>query len=177
MDLLYLARLNEDSEIVHYATTFISEISSQYDEKLSAFEKRFEKGEEDLDLLTEYCDFMEDYLSKELLSKQMEGLLRKEYEERLLQKLSHGTTATDLVRVIHNELALGFYDLAQKHLTQLSIKSHADDVYYLYLEYYYQTGQFAEFKNMIREMQGKQVVLSKDKQDLLNFWQGKEVMA
>ncbi|MFR8789256.1 MAG: hypothetical protein ACLVGT_06805, partial [Streptococcus salivarius] len=45
MDLLYLARLNEDSEIVHYATTFISEISSQYDEKLSAFEKRFEKGE------------------------------------------------------------------------------------------------------------------------------------
>ena len=177
MDLLYLARLNEDSEIVHYATTFISEISSQYDEKLSAFEKRFEKGEEDLDLLTEYCDFMEDYLSKELLSKQMEGLLRKEYEERLLQKLSHGTTATDLVRVIHNELALGFYDLAQKHLTQLSIKSHADDVDYLYLEYYYQTGQFAEFKNMIREMQGKKVVLSKDKQDLLNFWQGKEVMA
>ena len=52
MDLLYLARLNEDSEIVHYATTFISEISSQYDEKLSAFEKRFEKGEEDLYLLT-----------------------------------------------------------------------------------------------------------------------------
>ncbi|MFQ7176101.1 MAG: hypothetical protein ACLRQO_05530 [Streptococcus salivarius] len=38
----------------------------------------------------------------------MEGLLRKEYEERLLQKLSHGTTAKDLVRVIHNELALGF---------------------------------------------------------------------
>lgn len=72
MDLLYLARLNEDSEIVHYATTFISEISSQYDEKLSAFEKRFEKGEADFDLLTEYCDFMEDYLSKELLSKQME---------------------------------------------------------------------------------------------------------
>ena len=70
MDLLYLARLNEDSEIVHYATTFISEISSQYDEKLSAFEKRFEKGEADFDLLTEYCDFMEDYLSKELLSKQ-----------------------------------------------------------------------------------------------------------
>ena len=70
-------------------------------------------------------------------------------------------------------LTLGFYDLAQRHLTQLSIKSNADDVYYLYLEYYYQTGQFAEFKNMIREMQGKQVVLSKDKQDLLNFWQGK----
>ena len=39
-----LARLNGDSEIVHYATTFISEISSQYDEKLSAFEKRFGKG-------------------------------------------------------------------------------------------------------------------------------------
>ena len=177
MDLLYLARLNEDSEIVHYATTFISEISSQYDEKLSILEKRFEEGTPDLDLLSEYCDFMEDYLSKGLLSKQMEGLLRKEYEERLLQKLSHGTTAKDLVRVIHNELALGLYDLAQKHLTQLSIKSNADDVYYLYLEYYYQTGQFAEFKNMIREMQGKQVVLSKDKQDLLNFWQGKEVMA
>ncbi len=177
MDLLYLARLNEDSEIVHYATTFISEISSQYDEKLSVLEKRFEEGTPDLDLLSEYCDFMEDYLSKGLLSKQMEGLLRKEYEERLLQKLSHGTTAKDLVRVIHNELTLGFYDLAQRHLTQLSIKSNADDVYYLYLEYYYQTGQFAEFKNMIREMQGKQVVLSKDKQDLLNFWQGKEVMA
>ncbi|MFR2192507.1 MAG: hypothetical protein ACLS5G_05015 [Streptococcus sp.] len=32
------------------------------DEKLSAFEKRFEKGEADFDLLTEYCDFMEDYL-------------------------------------------------------------------------------------------------------------------
>ena len=112
MDLLYLARLNEDSEIVHYATTFISEISSQYDEKLSILEKRFEEGTPDLDLLSEYCDFMEDYLSKGLLSKQMEGLLRKEYEERLLQKLSHGTTAKDLVRVIHNELTLGFYDLA-----------------------------------------------------------------
>ena len=48
MDLLYLARLNEDSEIVHYATTFISEISSQYDEKLSAFEKLFERVKQTL---------------------------------------------------------------------------------------------------------------------------------
>lgn len=37
-------------------------------------------------ILTEYCDFMEDYLSKELLSKQMEGLLRKEYEGTSLAK-------------------------------------------------------------------------------------------
>ena len=92
-----LSSLNRGTiEIVHYATTFISEISSQYDEKLVLWET-FEKGEADFDLLTEYCDFMEDYLSKELLSKQMEGLLRKEYEERLLQKLSHGTTAKNLV--------------------------------------------------------------------------------
>ena len=177
IELLEKARMNEDVEVVHYAITAMVELSKDYDSKLQTFERTYAAAPEDPVVLDEYCDFMEDYLSKELLSKQMEGLLRKEYEERLLQKLSHGTTAKDLVRVIHNELALGLYDLAQKHLTQLSIKSNADDVYYLYLEYYYQTGQFDEFKNMIREMQGKQVVLSKDKQDLLNFWQGKEVMA
>ena len=48
-----------------------------------------------------------------------------------LAKLSHGTTAKDLMRVIHNELALGLYDLAPAFV-QLSIKSNADDVLFVF---------------------------------------------
>lgn len=44
IDLLFLARQDEDTEVVHYATTLIAEISRQYDIRLQTLDKSIRKS-------------------------------------------------------------------------------------------------------------------------------------
>ena len=46
-ELLFLARKDEDTEVVHYATTLIAEVSRQYDIRLQKLNKRYHQNPDD----------------------------------------------------------------------------------------------------------------------------------
>ena len=64
IDLLFLARQDEDTEVVHYATTLIAEISRQYDIRLQTLDKKYQENPSDYRILAEYCAVLAAYLQK-----------------------------------------------------------------------------------------------------------------
>ena len=64
--LLHQARLNEDVEVVHYATTILSELTAKYDERLRQLEERVQKEPNSLERHCEYANFLERYIDSEI---------------------------------------------------------------------------------------------------------------
>lgn len=77
------ARMNEDVEVVHYAITAMVELSKEYDSKLQELERLHQISPEDPEVMEQYCEFMEEYLSQGLLEEQIERVQRQRYEQLL----------------------------------------------------------------------------------------------
>lgn len=89
VELLKQARMNEDVEVVHYAITAMVELSKEYDSKLQELERLHQISPEDPEVMEQYCEFMEEYLSQGLLEEQIERVQRQRYEQLLEKKLKH----------------------------------------------------------------------------------------
>ncbi len=61
-DLLQQARMDNDSEVVHYASTALSQITKEADLKLQKQEQRYASAPDDAAVLEKYCDYLESYL-------------------------------------------------------------------------------------------------------------------
>lgn len=171
LDLLFLARHSEDHETAHYATTMIAEVSRQYEKQLSDFERQFSDKQQDLEFLDAYADFMEDYLSKDLLSRQMARLLRRDFRNLLLARLSLTEEKKTLFRLAQNELALEDYKLTKQYLDR-ALKNYPKEgaVYLLGLEYYYRQRDGVGFQQLLSQMQHASLVLSQQEQEQISFW-------
>lgn len=77
VELLKQARMNEDVEVVHYAITAMVELSKEYDSKLQELERLHQISPEDPEVMEQYCEFMEEYLSQGLLEEQIERVQRR----------------------------------------------------------------------------------------------------
>ena len=65
-DLLQQARMDNDSEVVHYASTALSQITKEADPQLQKQEQRYASAPDDATVLEEYCDYLESYLKAAL---------------------------------------------------------------------------------------------------------------
>ena len=87
-DLLQQARMDNDSEVVHYASTALSQITKEADLKLQKLEQRYAAAPDDAAVLEEYCNYLESYLkdgfvqgrAAEIQRHQLEQLLKKRLE-------------------------------------------------------------------------------------------------
>lgn len=83
-DLLQQARMDNDSEVVHYASTALSQITKEADLQLQKQEQRYASAPDDATVLEEYCDYLESYLESgfvqgkaaEIQYHQLEQLLK-----------------------------------------------------------------------------------------------------
>lgn len=112
-DLLQQARMDNDSEVVHYASTALSQITKEADLKLQKLEQRYAAAPDDAAVLEEYCDYLESYLkdgfvqgrAAEIQSHQLEQLLKKR-----LENLDGRRSCTLECRLAEVQLSLAEYD-------------------------------------------------------------------
>lgn len=82
--LLQQARLNSDSEVVHYASTALAQISKEADLTLQKHEQQHASDPDAPDILCSYCDYLESYIESgyvqgraaEIQQRQLERLLK-----------------------------------------------------------------------------------------------------
>ncbi len=172
IDLLFLARQNDDTEVVHYATTLIAEISRQYDIRLQALEKKHQDNPTDYRVLAEYCAVLEAYLQKDLVTKRMGELLRKDYSNLLEKKLHQKEQLSDYIKLIENDFLLKRYERVKEYLDFVSQKwPHQEAIYMLYLRYYFETRQGERLEELVETIQSGSIYLSKENRERLAFWQ------
>ena len=172
IDLLFLARQDEDTEVVHYATTLIAEISRQYDIRLQTLDKKHQENPSDYRILAEYCAVLAAYLQKNLVTKRMEEVLRKDYSYLLEKKLQQKEQLSDYVKLIENELLLKRYESVEKYLNTISQKwPQQEEIYMLYLRYYFETRQGERLEELVEAIKNGSIYISKANQERLAFWQ------
>lgn len=172
IDLLFLARQDEDTEVVHYATTLIAEISRQYDIRLQTLDKKHQKNPSDYRILAEYCAVLAAYLQKNLVTKRMEEVLRKDYSHLLEKKLQQKEQLSDYVKLIENELLLKRYESVEKYLNTISQKwPQQEEIYMLYLRYYFETRQGERLEELVEAIKNGSIYISKANRERLAFWQ------
>lgn len=172
IDLLFLARQDEDTEVVHYATTLIAEISRQYDIRLQTLDKKHQENPSDYRILAEYCAVLAAYLQKNLVTKRMEEVLRKDYSNLLEKKLQQKEQLSDYVKLIENELLLKRYESVEKYLNTISQKwPQQEEIYMLYLRYYFETRQGERLEELVEAIKNGSIYISKANRERLAFWQ------
>jgi hypothetical protein len=88
LDVLLVARNNEDVDTTHYATIQISKIQRQFQLKLQNFAAEFEKDADNQALLDEYIDLLETYLESALPEQSILKHQRRVYARLLDKKLN-----------------------------------------------------------------------------------------
>ncbi len=108
LDVLMVARNDEDVDTTHYATIQISKIQRQFQLRLQKLAADFEKRPNDAALLDEYIDLLDTYLQSPLPEK---GILRHQrdvYAKLLDQKLALDMEDKEtLVRKLRNCTDIG----------------------------------------------------------------------
>jgi len=123
LDVLMVARHNEDADTTHYATIQISKIQRQFQLDLQKYAQTFEQNPNNLVLMNEYIDLLGRFLDSGLPEESILRHQRNVYANLLEQKLSIVPNDHDtLIRKLRNCVAFKNYpvtleviELLQKH--------------------------------------------------------------
>lgn len=175
-DLLQQARMDSDSEVVHYASTALSQITKEADLKLQRQEQRYAAAPDDADVLEEYCDYLGSYLESgfvqgkvaEIQYHQLEQLLKKRLENR------NGRRSCTLeCRLADVQLSLAEYDRAEKTLEDLVTHwPQRETPWLLRLRLAAALRDGAAIRETLRQIEEKEVYLSAKGRETVRFWQG-----
>ncbi|WP_454919515.1 hypothetical protein, partial [Abiotrophia defectiva] len=105
--LLQQARMNEDVEVVHYATVMLAELHKEYDLKIQDLKQELLKQPDDITILEQLCLELEDYLASGLVAGKFAESSRRQYIDLLRRKVAISHKLKDYLRLGGQYLALG----------------------------------------------------------------------
>lgn len=176
-DLLQQARMDNDSEVVHYASTALSQITKEADLKLQKLEQRYAAAPDDAAVLEEYCDYLESYLkdgfvqgrAAEIQSHQLEQLLKSGWK-----------ILTDAVAVCWN----AGWQRCSSVLRSMTAQKNAGRAYGALapargtVDALPAAGSSAArwggYPKTLGQIEEKEVYLSAKGREIVRFWQGKQ---
>lgn len=175
VDVLLLARMNEDVEVVHYATTALAELSKRYDAQLLRLDSEWRKYPDDRRLLCEYCDVLQRYLKQGIAEGQHEIDQRKKYSELLKQRLETEQTPQLFCELITNEMELGHYAAAKHAISEMERRwPQLSKCGMLKIGLYARSGQGDALQREIRTMKSQDIYISHEDRKRLEFWELKK---
>lgn len=150
LDVLLVARENADVEITHYATTTISKIRSDYQNKLKRLSSKVTDISSAPDgLLNDLIKEMVDFIHSGLLEDNLLLVQRAKLNEYLSEKLKRDPfNESAIYQKIENHLALGEYNEPKTLIMDLlSMKPNNETVWHEAIEYCLQANDpvFFEF--------------------------------
>ena len=171
IELLHQARMNEDVDVVHYATTAMAELQKEYDLKLQKLEQRYSTHPDDPKILNEYCEFLCRYI-EQVGEGQMEVMQRNQYAQLLQKKLEHKLEQKTCVQLAENYLKLEDYGKAKEILDIMKKNWPKREEYWLLkTQYYAKQKRGKELLETVREVERQHIYLSTEAKEELAFWQ------
>lgn len=127
LDLLLVARFNEDTETAHYAASTIMELQRQLQMALQQQQAEVIRDKTNLEKHRAYLLLMEKYCSSGLLEGQLLRRQRLMLAESLEEALALGNDEELMTMAVHNYLALGeAFEARQKAERMLALWPHAE---------------------------------------------------
>ena len=175
MPLLQKARMNEDSEVAHYAATAMAQISKEEDEKLLKASERYAQNPEDERAMKEYTRCLGEYLEHDTAQGRAAELKRRQYIQLLKKQLSDPPELCELNRLASAQLDSGDFDGAKQSIDRML--SHApsrEEAWLLLLRLYGQKKDGEGIRKTLKDMEETQVYLSAQAKEAVEFWKGSQ---
>ena len=176
-DLLQQARMDDDSEVVHYASTALAQISKEADLKLQKQEQRYAAAPQDAAVLEEYCDYLESYLDGGFVQGKAAEIQRRQLEQLLKKRIAglDGRRSYTLeCKLAAAQLALAEYDRARETLDGLTARwPQRETPWLLHLRMAAALGSGDSIRETLRQIEEKEVYLSAKGRETVRFWQGR----
>lgn len=171
-DLLQQARMNEDSEVVHYAATAMAQISKQADLTLQQQEARYAANPQDKNVLAEYCDYLQQYLDSGLVQGRAAEIQRRQLVQLLQKRLADAPNYRLGCRVAAVQLDLQEYDAAGQTLAELTRqRPQQEAAWLLRLRSAAACHDGNQLQEILHSMAENHVYLSAQGRETVRFWQ------
>lgn len=171
LDILQKAKTNDDTEVVHYASTAIMELYNEYDLRIQEMEQRYRNQREDPQVLEDYIDLLEEYMGHGLAEGRRLELVRSQYTHLLQKKVKESGDSESYRRLIQGEIASHQEAEAYRLIEEMKRKwPRREDPWLLLIEYYAQEKQGDKLKQTLQEMKEKKIYLSSAGKRTVAFW-------
>lgn len=170
------ARMNDDTEVVHYAVTALTELQKEYDLKFQELDWEMEKNPQSRDILDRYLDLLNRYLASGIPEGSEKELKLRTYSGMLEKKLKEEEDDLTLwKRKAEADLQIGEYEQANEEIRKILEKWERNEAGYLLLiQYYSAILNRAGIDKTLGLMERKQIHLSPEGRQTVRFWKKDE---
>ncbi|MCI8455161.1 MAG: hypothetical protein HFE84_11195 [Lachnospiraceae bacterium] len=168
------ARMNDDTEVVHYAVTALTELQKEYDLKFQELDRRMAEKPEKEELLDSCLALLEQYIGIGLLEGNAKSVQMQRYSGLLEKKIRSGRAELSwYLKKIDADLNLGEYDHAYAAIETVLARWPKEEGGYLRLIRYYSHAQNrAGIDHVLNMLHRRNVFLSPEGRSVVRFWGG-----
>ena len=170
------ARMNDDTEVVHYAVTALTELQKEYDLKFQELDWEMEKNPKSRDILDRYLELLNRYLASGIPEGSERDLKLRTYSNMLEKKLEEEKDNLMLwKRKAEADLQIGEYELANEEIRKILEKWEKNETGYLLLiQYYSAILNRAGIDKTLAVLEKKRIHLSPEGRQAVRFWRRNE---
>ena len=169
--VLNQARMNDDAEVVHYATTAMASLSKEYELKLQDLSSQYAENPMKEGLLDEYIDFLDSYISSGMISGQFLEIQQRTYQQLLTEKANVAQKIEDYAALARSFLETKDYSQADVVLSAMEKNWPENDTCFLLrFRYYYETGSGSNINRMIKMVTEGEGFYSRKVRNVVDFW-------
>ena len=171
--VLNQARMNDDVEVVHYATTAMATLSKEYELKLQEFATRYAENPYQEGLLDEYIDFLHQYITSGMISGQFKDIQQNTYHQLLAEKVNIRPTPDGYAALAQSLLDSKEYIWADSALSDMEKRwPEHEKTWLLRFRYYYETEAGSKIWEMIDKV-NLGGFYSRKVREVVSFWSAK----
>lgn len=170
------ARLNDDTEVVHYAVTALTELQKDYDLKFQELDWKMEKNPKNEKILDDYLELLNRYLGSGIPEGMERTVKLRTYSNMLEKKLNEvGDDLSLLRRKAEVDLQIGEYEVVNEEIGKiLELWGKNEAGYLLLLKYYSAIRNREGIDRTMETIERKRIHLSPEGRQAVRFWQKKQ---
>ena len=167
------ASLNDDTEVVHYAVTALSELQKEYDLQFQELEWEIRKHPEDTELEDRYISLLGRYLGSGLAEGTARNVKLRDYSDMLGRRLETRQDSLRLYRdKVETDLQIKEYGKAYQVIQEILGRWEKNEAgYLLLLRYYAAMNSRAGIDSVLGMIERKGIYLSPEGRTEVRFWQ------
>lgn len=174
VELLDRAKLNDDPEVTHHATTALVELVKEYDLRLQKLEQAYSRAPESRNVLEAYCEFLHEYIGTGLIKGQMGRMQRQQYAQLLLKLMNQPgePVLRHYQEYIQNAMSLQDFNEVQRMLGQMLDRwPDREEPWMLRLQFSVLLRHGEALKDTLKQIRERGIYLSSPNRAIVEFWE------
>lgn len=177
MPAIRRAKKSEDTEVVHYATTAMTDISRKYDLRLQRASVRYQNHPESDEALDRYIYILGQYLEDGIAEGELLKIQREQYQNLLAERIRRKKMKEDYADLAASLMDSGDMRDADRVIGEMEGKwLRWERTLDLRLRYYYETGQGGEIQKLLDRV-NHDTWVPESVGEIIRFWEGKNTDA